>query len=58
MPIDADAAAIVARDPDGVEAEAFGIGHAPDRDQGGVGLDLLGGAAGGRLDRRLEPRAR
>ena len=36
MPIDADAAAIIARDADGIEAEAFGIGHTPDRDQRGI----------------------
>jgi hypothetical protein len=34
-----------------VEAEAVGVGAAADRDEHGVGLDRLGGAAGGGLDR-------
>ena len=50
MPVDDDAAAIIARDPDAVEAEPFGVGNPSDRDQDGVGLDLLG--------RRRRPPAR
>ena len=50
MLVDLDHAAIVALDPDLIEAEAVGVGAPADRDQDHVGLDLLDIAAFDRLD--------
>ena len=54
MSVDGDAAALVERDARLLQPEPLGVGTAADRDQDDVGLDHLGGAAGGRLDRDLE----
>ena len=55
MRIDDDAAAIVLLHAGGFEAEAFGVGHAPDRDQHDIGFERLRcAAARGRLDLYLE----
>ena len=54
MRVDDDAAALSLVDAGLFEPEALGVGHAADRDQHDVGLDRLGRAAGGRLDRRLQ----
>ncbi len=45
MVIDDDAAALVLLDAERFEAEAFGVGHAADRDQHDIGLDRLRRAA-------------
>src|SRR6202035_4072726 len=58
MLIHDNAPAIVLLDPHGLEPETVRIGHAADGDQHDIGLDRLRGAAGGRLDLRLEPRTR
>ena len=47
-----DLAALVDLEPRLVEAEALGVGPAADRDEDDVGLDRLGRAALGRLDRQ------
>ena len=46
-----DAALAVPGHADLVEAEALRVGHAADRDQHDVGLERLGRAARGRLER-------
>ena len=51
MAVGLDPAAIVQPHADLLQAEALGVGTAPDRDQDGIALDGLGGAALGRLDR-------
>ena len=48
--VDLDLAALVELEPGRVEPETLGVRPAADRDQHGIGVDRLGGAAGGRLD--------
>ena len=54
MLVDDDPAALVERDAGLLEAEARGVGPAADGDEHDIGLERLGVAAGGRLDRDLE----
>ena len=56
--VDLDPAARVEGDAGRLEAEPFGVGPPPDRDEHDVGFEGLGSAAGGGLDRNLQRRTR
>ena len=50
MRVDLDATAVIERDAGLLQAEAFGVGHAPDTNENDIGFNRLGRAASGRLN--------